>query len=187
MTVESDVAARPTSWPQVWDVFRELRRADDRRSHYLFSRVTLDIWRAGQCLRYARGARCWVVRRMVLVADLVWTQALMGAELPHEAWAGPGLKLEHGGRGVILHPSVSLGRDVTIYHRVTIGVKDGRPAASVGDRVYLGAGCVILGPVVLGEGCRIGANAVVTNDTEPHRTYAGTPARPVGTPRVHDL
>lgn len=180
-------AARPTNWSEAAETYERLYAADRRRSHYLFSRVTLRIWRAGQCLRYASGARCWIVRRLVLIADMLWTQTLMGAELPHEVWVGPGLKLEHGGRGVIMHPSVSIGQDATIYHRVTVGVRDDRPAATMGDRVYIGAGAVILGPVHLGDGCRIGANAVVTTDTEADRTYVGAPARAVGAPRRHGL
>lgn len=150
----------------------------------MFHRITASIWRSGQVLRYAGGVRCFVARRVVLIADLIWTQTLMGAELPHEVWCGPGVKLEHGGRGVILHPSVSLGSEVTIYHRVTIGVRDDRPAAAVGDRVEIGVGATLLGPIVVADGTRIGANAVLTQSTEPDYTYVGIPARRVGEPRV---
>lgn len=175
---------RPRTLRQARATARSLLAADfgAGRTWYPLSRVTLWVWRHGQALRYTRGPAAWLARRLVLVADLLWTQVFMGAEFPHECWAGPGVKLEHGGRGVILHPSVQFGERVTIYHGVTVGVRDDRPAAVVGDRVFLGAGAVVLGPVRLGDGCRIGANAVVTRDTDPDTTYAGVPAVAVGPP-----
>ncbi len=161
---------------------RELLAADYARSPYPYQRLTLAIWRAGQCLRYAKGPGAFIVRRLVLLADLVWTQGVIGAELPHEVWAGPGVKLEHAGRGVIMHPSVSIGKNLTLYHQVTIGVRDGRPAATLGDRVFLGAGAKVLGPVQIADGTRVGANAVLLTDTEAEYTYAGVPARRIGGP-----
>lgn len=178
---------RPNNLAEARQAFRVLRDADRRRSHYSAARITLTIWRAGQCLRYARGPACWVLRRLVLLADLVWTQLLMGAELPHEVWAGPGLKLEHGGRGVVLHPTTRVGDRVTMYHRVTVGVKDDRPAADIGNRVYIGTGAVLLGPITVADGTRVGANAVLTHDTDPDLSYAGSPARPVGRVRRHTM
>jgi len=178
-------AERPADLREALDTCRDLLRADYRRSLYPFQRITLAVWRAGQCLRYAKGPAAWIARRAVLIADLVWTQGVIGAELPHEVWAGPGLKLEHAGRGVILHPSVSLGSGVTMYHQVTIGVRDGRPAAVVEDDVFIGAGARILGPVRVGAGSRIGANAVVVKDTEPGYSYVGVPAQRVGAPRTN--
>ena len=177
------IAERPKSWAQAKRMFTELIEVDFARSPSLFHRVTVSIWRAGQVLRYARGPVAFVVRRFVLAADLIWTQTLMGAELPHEVWCGPGVKLEHGGRGVIMHPSVSIGAEATIYHRVTIGVRDARPAATLGDRVELGVGAVLLGPVQVAEGTRVGANAVLLTDTEADCTYVGAPARRVGEKR----
>lgn len=175
---------RPRNWTEAREAFADLTKADFARSTSAFHRITASIWRAGQVLRYASGFRAYVVRRAVLIADIVWTQTLMGAELPHEVWCGPGVKLEHGGRGVILHPSVSLGAEVTIYHRVTIGVRDDRPAATVGNRVEIGVGAALLGPIVVADGTRIGANAVVTGSTEPDFTYVGVPARRVGERRI---
>lgn len=169
-------AGRPADLADARREFRRLIRADFSRSRYPPQRLTLIIWRAGQVLRYARGPMAFIARRVVLLADLVWTQGLMGAELPHEVDAGPGLRLEHGGRGIMLHPSVRLGSEVTLYHDVTIGVRDGRPGPALGDRVFVGAGARILGPIQVADGTRVGANAVVVHDTEPDATYVGVPA-----------
>ncbi|MDO5681540.1 MAG: hypothetical protein Q4G46_01755 [Propionibacteriaceae bacterium] len=182
--MEFTAERRPRTWAEAKSAFRQLREADFARSPSLFHRITSTIWRAGQVLLHARGPVAFVVRRFVLVADLVWTQTLMGAELPHEVWAGPGVKLEHGARGVIMHPSTVIGSEVTIYHRVTIGVRDARPAATIGDRVELGTGATLLGPVQVADGSRVGANAVLLNDTEPDCTYVGVPAKRVGEQRV---
>lgn len=160
--------------------YRRLITADLARGQSPFDRVTLRIFRCGQCLRYVDSPAGRWLRRVVLLLDLVWTQLLMGAELPHEVWAGPGLRLHHGGRGIIMHPTVRLGDNVRVYHRVTMGVRDDRPAATIGDHVFLGAGCTILGPVTLGTRTKVGAHAVVVSDTEPGSTYVGIPARRVG-------
>ena len=77
----------------------------------------------------------------------------------------------------MIHPSVSIGSGVTIYHRVSLGVRDSRDGPTIGDDVELGTGAAVLGPVTVTRGCRIGANAVVLRDTSPDRAYAGVPAR----------
>ncbi len=177
MTSTSPTTDHPRDLRTARSTCRHLLTADYERGQYLFERVTLAVFRAGQSLRYVNTPLGRWLRRVVLVLDLVWTQALMGAELPHEVWAGPGLQLHHGGRGVILHPSVRIGDNVRIYHNVTIGVRDGRPAATVGDRAFLGTGATILGPVTIAAGTMVGAHAVVLTDTEPGSTYVGVPAR----------
>ena len=81
---------------------------------------------------------------------------------------GPGLRLPHGGRGVILHPRVVVGARVTIYHGVTVGMRAGTSAVpTVGDDVVLGAGAVIVGGVTIGDGAAVGPNAVVVSDVAP--------------------
>jgi serine O-acetyltransferase len=47
----------------------------------------------------------------------------------------------------------------------------------LGDDIFLGAGAKIIGPVTIGDGARIGANAVVVDDVPPHATAVGVPAR----------
>ena len=48
---------------------------------------------------------------------------------------------------------------------------------TVGNRVYIGAGAKIIGKLVVGDGARIGANAVVVNDVPPNCTAVGVPAK----------
>ena len=154
----------------------DVLRADFARNPFLDTRVTLAIWRAGQSLNGRPGIAPFLARRVVHLGDFLWTRGYIGADLPAKATAGPGIRMPHGGRGVVLHPSVRMGSGVTLYHQVTIGVRDDGPAATVGDDVYIGAGAKVLGTVALGSGSRIGANAVVVGDVPAGATAVGVPA-----------
>jgi cellulose synthase/poly-beta-1,6-N-acetylglucosamine synthase-like glycosyltransferase len=90
---------------------------------------------------------------------------------------GPGFVLVHS-QGVVINGTVRGGRDVKIEHQVTVGAEK-RQAPVLGDDVFIGAGAKILGPVTIGDGARVGANAVVVADVPPHSTVVGIPARVV--------
>lgn len=154
-----------------------LLRSDWPLNRSLTARITLTILRAGTVLHRRGGVRAFAFRRLVQVADIIWIQGIMGAEIPTCVSLGTRLRLPHAGRGIMMHPSVIVGSDVTIYHRVSLGVRDGRGGPRIGNRVEIGAGAAILGPILVADGCRIGANAVLLRDTEAGRRYAGVPAR----------
>ncbi|GAB47022.1 serine O-acetyltransferase [Mobilicoccus pelagius] len=160
--------------------YRELVASDLPRNPYLPWRTTIRVLRAGQVLYRCKGPVAFVLRRIVSVADSVWTRGLMGSEIPTMVWFGPALRLPHAGRGLMIHSTCRIGDGVTIYHHVSLGVRDGRPGPTIGDDVEIGAGAAVLGPIRVGDGGKVGANAVVTKDTEPGRTYVGIPARPLG-------
>ncbi len=89
---------------------------------------------------------------------------------------GPGLYVPHG--QVVIDGLTSLGRGVTVRPWVTIGLKEGDfRGPTVGDNVQIGTGAKLVGPVTIGRGSLIGANAVVTKDVPPHSVAAGVPAR----------
>jgi serine O-acetyltransferase len=90
---------------------------------------------------------------------------------------GPGLVLVHS-LGVVINGQVVGGANLAIDHQVTIGAER-RLAPRLGDDVFLGAGAKVVGPVHVGDGARVGANAVVVNDVPPHSTVVGVPARVV--------
>lgn len=137
-------------------------------------RVTLLIFRLGQ---YVHGRpTLWPLVIVWRVADRLYLRLLMGAELPPTFSAPAPLKLPHGGRGVIVHPDSSIGRNSMIFHRVTLaGTGSGTP--SIGPDVTIGVGACLIGPVRVGAGAKIGANAVVTHDVPPGATAVGVPAR----------
>ncbi len=99
------------------------------------------------------------------------------------ARAGSGLVIRHPA-GVVVGASVSLGHGVTLMQGVTLGRRhavategDGDPEVS--DDVVIGASAVVLGPIVVGQGARVGALAVVLKDVLPFTTVVGAPARAV--------
>jgi serine O-acetyltransferase len=86
-----------------------------------------------------------------------------GITLPKTAEIGPGLCLLHGGR-VVVHGGARVGERCTMAHNTTLGehVRRGlRGSPNVGDDVYVGPNSGVYGPVCVGNGAAIGANAVV--------------------------
>lgn len=105
---------------------------------------------------------------------------LTGISINPAATIGPDLRVFHG-QGVHLGGEAVIGARCTIHQQVTVGgTAGGRPGQPcIGDDVVLGAGAKILGPVKIGDGATVGANAVVTRDVAPGTVVVGIPARPV--------
>lgn len=84
-----------------------------------------------------------------------------GISIPAECRIGKGFLIHHFG-GIILHPSVEIGENCTMYHQVTIGDCGGSGgSAKIGNNVMIGAGAKLVGEVVIGDDSKFGANAVV--------------------------
>jgi serine O-acetyltransferase len=91
--------------------------------------------------------------------------------------------------GVVVGETAEIGDDVTLYQGVTLGGTSPAvdSAAQVGkkrhptvrDRAIIGSGAQILGPIVIGEGARVGANSVVTKEVPAGVTAIGIPAQVV--------
>ncbi len=113
---------------------------------------------------------------------------LTGIEIHPGAKLGRRLIIDHG-LGVVIGETAEIGDDVYIYHQVTLGgtsTEPGKRHPTVGDNVIIGAGAKVLGAITIGEGARIGANAVVVAPVPAGTTVVGIPARPVdreGKPR----
>jgi serine O-acetyltransferase len=102
-----------------------------------------------------------------------------GISIPYNTRIGPGLYIGHHG-GIVLSDAARIGRDCNINHGVTVGVKYGgkNPGVPViGDRVFLGPGCVVIGGITLGSDVAVGANAVVLESVPGGGVVAGVPAR----------
>ena len=88
----------------------------------------------------------------------------------------PGVYIVHG--QVVIDGLVEIHSDVTIFPFVTIGLRSGNVHGATVERgVSIGTGAKLIGPVRVGEGARVGANAVVVDDVEPGTTVVGAPAR----------
>ena len=97
--------------------------------------------------------------------------------IPMSVEIGEGTSLGHC-LGIVLHERCRIGKNVVIAHQVTVGGQSGRYAVPViEDNCYIGPGAKVLGPIRIGEGSLVGANAVVINDVPPRSVVAGVPAR----------
>ncbi|NNN14891.1 MAG: serine O-acetyltransferase [Acidimicrobiaceae bacterium] len=94
---------------------------------------------------------------------------------------GPGLFIDHAS-GVVIGETAETGEDVTIFHGVTLGGRGfdrGKRHPTLGDRVTVGAGAKILGPLFIGDDSRIGANAVVVKPVPSNSVVVGIPGQVV--------
>jgi serine O-acetyltransferase len=149
-----------------------------------------DIWRQGlwamAVYRFGRwryGFRHRIVRApLSLIYKLLFKfiQIITGIELPCEATIGRRFRIDHFG-GVIISGDVVFGDDVVIRNGVTIGLRRAgmRGSPRIGNRVDIGAGAKILGPISIGDDATIGANAVVLRDVPPGSIAIGIPARAI--------
>lgn len=108
---------------------------------------------------------------------------LTGIEIHPGAKIGKGLFIDHG-MGVVIGETAEIGDNVTIYHGVTLGgtgKEKGKRHPTVGDNAIIGTGAKVLGPILIGTGAKIGANAVVLQDVPAKATAVGIPAKIINT------
>lgn len=128
--------------------------------------------------------------------------------LSPEATVAPDISLGHNSLGIVIHSDVEIGRDVMIWHNVTLtagrpprrrghepagngaGPSQERSRIVVGDHVTIGANAVLIAPrgrtLQIGNGARIGAGTVVTEDVPRRATVVGAPPRTYPRPRDRD-
>jgi serine O-acetyltransferase len=115
---------------------------------------------------------------------------LTGIELQPGARIGPGLWIGHFG-GIVVSTHAVIGARCNLSQGVTLGIArgdDGRfGAPSLGDRVYVGPGAKVVGPVRVGDDVAIGANAVVVKDVPAGVTVGGVPAKVISERGSRDL
>lgn len=97
----------------------------------------------------------------------------------------PGVYIVHG--QVVIDGLVEIGSGTQIFPWVTIGLKAGQPrGATIGRNVSIGTGAKVIGPVRIGDGARIGANAVVVRDVPDGVTVVGVPAQVLAAPSLQE-
>jgi serine O-acetyltransferase len=103
---------------------------------------------------------------------------LTGVEIHPGATIGRRFFIDHG-MGVVIGETAEIGDDVLMYHQVTLGGRSrGRfkRHPTIGDNVLLGAGSKIIGPITIGAGTKVGANALVVKDVPPNSIVTGIQA-----------
>lgn len=102
-----------------------------------------------------------------------------GIEIHPGATIGRRFFIDHG-MGVVIGETALIGDDVTLYHGVTLGGTSwnkGKRHPTLEDGVVVGAGAMILGPITIGAGAKVGSNAVVVKEVPAGGTAVGNPAR----------
>jgi len=131
----------------------------------LIHRLTHWLWGIGLC---------WIAR--VLSTFARW---ITGIEIHPGASIGRRFFIDHG-MGVVIGETAVIGDDCTLYHGVTLGGtswQKGKRHPTLGNNVVVGAGAKVLGPIDIGDGARIGSNAVVLKAVPPGTTVVGVPGR----------
>ena len=124
----------------------------------------------------------WLWRvKLRLLARIVsaTSRFLTGIEIHPAATIGEHFFIDHG-HGVVIGETTIIGNRVTIYQGVTLGgtsTEKVKRHPTLGNDVVVGAGAILIGPVVIGDGARIGANAVVVKDVAAGDTMIGMAAR----------
>lgn len=114
---------------------------------------------------------------------------LTGIEIHPAVRIGRRFFIDHG-MGVVIGETAAIGDDVTLYHDVTLGgispavdsraQVDQKRHPTLEDGVIVGSGAQVLGPITVGKGARVGANAVVLNHVKSGATVVGIPAKSAG-------
>jgi serine O-acetyltransferase len=107
------------------------------------------------------------------------TRWLTGIEIHPGAKIGRRVFIDHG-MGVVIGETAEIGDDCTLYHGVTLGGTSwnkGKRHPTLGRGVVVGAGAKILGPITVGDGAKVGSNAVVVKDIPAGATVVGIPGR----------
>lgn len=108
-----------------------------------------------------------------------------GIEIHPGATIGRRFFIDHG-MGIVIGETTEIGDDVMLYHGVTLGGQDltkTKRHPTLGNNITVGAGAKVLGPITIGDGSAIGANAVVAKDVPPCHIAVGIPAK--NRPRMH--
>lgn len=108
------------------------------------------------------------------------SRRITGIEIHPGAKIGEDVFIDHG-MGVVIGETAEVGDNVMMYHGVTLGGVGGdkniKRHPTVEDYAIIGAGAKVLGPIIIGKGAKIGANAVVLKDVPAYSTAVGIPAR----------
>lgn len=104
---------------------------------------------------------------------------ITGIEIHPGAVIGRRLFIDHG-MGLVIGETAEIGNDCTLYHGVTLGGtgKDkNKRHPTLGNNVLVGCGAKILGPIIIGDNVKVGANAVVLEDIPSDNTVVGIPGK----------
>ena len=143
-----------------------------------------------KALFFHRIANFFSKAKFDLIARLIsqLSRFFTGIEIHPRAEIGKNFFIDHG-MGVVIGETSEIGDNVTIYHATTLGgispsiksdeQRDVKRHPTLKNNVVVGSGAQVLGPIIVGENAKIGANAVVTKDVPANAVMVGIPAKNV--------
>lgn len=165
--------------------------------NFLYGMTSCRAYRAIATMRLCQHAASSRTTRLLLPSLRLLhrlTTHVAAIDLRWHTRVGEGLAITHG-RGVVISSGASLGRNVTLFHGVTLGRRDAiatdltRTASypTIEDEVWIGPHATVVGGVTIGRGSRIAPGAFVTTDVPPYSLVVGNPARVVKTGIIPDV
>jgi len=180
---EDPLSHHPGGFAELWKTFNEDLNAAHQHDPAARNRLEVALAYPGvHALWLHRIAhRMWQVPGLRLAARLLsqFTRFLTGIEIHPGAVIGKRLFIDHG-MGVVIGETTEIGDDCLLFHGSTLGgtkMVKGKRHPTLGNRVMIGAGAKVLGPIHLGDGVQVGANAVVTRDVPAGGVAVGVPAK----------
>jgi putative colanic acid biosynthesis acetyltransferase WcaB len=148
------------------------------------SQVILAAFRQANRWLEGRSALPQPLRKLGVVGYKVLTTWILGVELPPETAIGPALVIKHP-QAIVVNGQTRIGARCMLRASTTLGNvvdRHGAETASpvIGDDVELGVGVIVVGPVTIGHGARVGAGSVVVKDVPAGAVAVGNPARLLG-------
>ena len=157
------------------------------------SKISLILTYPGvKAIFFHKIANFFAIAKFDLIARIIsqFSRFLTGIEIHPKAKIGKNLFIDHG-MGVVIGETSEIGKNVTIYHNVTLGgiapsinsndQRNTKRHPTLEDNVVVGSGAQILGPIIIKKNSLVGANAVVTKDVPENAVMIGIPAKNVGT------
>ena len=187
-----------------WDKTKKGKEINRHFKEYLLADVNRSLSHSGQNLEKFNRWKIllWALRRRGALALLLFrlasrsykkghrfrafilsllNQVLCGVEIGYNVNIGPGFEIAHGG-GIVIGGKVVAGANLSIRQGVTIGGtffgkrnSEGRAFPTLGDKVFIGAGACVAGPITIGSNVIVGANTVLTRDVPDNSVVAGLP------------
>lgn len=151
--------------PEISSEVPDWSREAKRKGGWDPSRALLKSIRAYQ---NASGPLRSVTKKVAVLRHRLWS-IVTGADIPLNSSIGGGLLLPHP-NGVVVHPYARIGVNCLIFQQVTIGATE-HGVPTIGGHVDIGAGAKLIGPIVVGDHARIGANALVREDVPAYGVY----------------
>jgi serine O-acetyltransferase len=177
--------------PSVWQLIREDVACVFRRDPAARTKLEVITTYPGvhAIFLYRIANRLWLRKwryfpRLLSYIARIWTSI----DIHPGATIGRRFFIDHGA-GVVIGETAEVGDDVTLYHGVTLGGvswNQGKRHPTLGDHVVVGAGAKILGPIILGEKVRVGANSVVVRSVPADKTVVGIPGKIVQSTHTKD-